>query len=232
MQLLANAIWKLETERVEDSVVVKLPQPTYVLPREKPVPKPRPLTKWQQFAKDKGIRKTKKPKLNWDEVLKKWVPTHGYKRAAAEKEKNWLIEIPDHADPYEDYFEKKNESKKEKVAKNEFQRLRNIAKAKNIKVPSMGLPPTNKLTSVQLNSAANIANISTASVGKFQPRLSKEKTLNKSSILPTEKRKHATMSKEEEHSHLVNLANTVLNKRPKLDMEKAVNREINSQQIE
>lgn len=36
------------------------------------------------------------------------------------------------------------------MAKNEFQRLRNIAKAKKIKVPSMGLPPTNKLSSTQV----------------------------------------------------------------------------------
>ena len=35
-------------------------------------------------------------------------------------------------DPYEDQFEKKNQAKKERVAKNEYQRLRNIAKNKKI----------------------------------------------------------------------------------------------------
>ena len=37
-------------------------------------------------------------------------------------------------DPYEDQFEKKNQAKKERVAKNEYQRLRNIAR--NRKIPS------------------------------------------------------------------------------------------------
>lgn len=35
-------------------------------------------------------------------------------------------------DPYEDQFEKKIQAKKEKIAKNEYQRLRNIAKNKKI----------------------------------------------------------------------------------------------------
>ena len=35
-------------------------------------------------------------------------------------------------DPYEDQFEKKIQAKKERIAKNEYQRLRNIAKSKKI----------------------------------------------------------------------------------------------------
>lgn len=68
-QLLFNKIWELPTERVEEAIVVKLPTPTFILPRSKPVPKPKPLTKWQQFAKEKGIEKKKKSKLSWDEQL-------------------------------------------------------------------------------------------------------------------------------------------------------------------
>ena len=37
-------------------------------------------------------------------------------------------------DPYEDQFEKRDQAKKERVAKNEYQRLRNIAR--NRKIPS------------------------------------------------------------------------------------------------
>ena len=54
-QILYNAVWELPTERVEEAVVAVLPVPTYVLPREKPAPKPKPLTKWEQYAKDKGL---------------------------------------------------------------------------------------------------------------------------------------------------------------------------------
>lgn len=63
-------MWELPSERVEDAVVVKLPEPKYILPREKPIPKPKPLTKWQKFANEKGLKKTKKSKLTWDDVLR------------------------------------------------------------------------------------------------------------------------------------------------------------------
>jgi hypothetical protein len=68
-QLLLNKIWELPTERVEEAIVAKLPAQTFVLPREKPLPKPKPLTKWQKYAQEKGITKTKKSKLTWDETL-------------------------------------------------------------------------------------------------------------------------------------------------------------------
>jgi regulator of ribosome biosynthesis len=60
----------LPTERVEEAIVAKLPAPTFLLPREKPLPKVKPLTKWQKFAREKGISRKKKSKLNWDETLK------------------------------------------------------------------------------------------------------------------------------------------------------------------
>ncbi|XP_073997958.1 ribosome biogenesis regulatory protein homolog [Rhodnius prolixus] len=229
-QILINSLWDLPTERYEGSIVAKLPTPTYILPREKPVPVPKPPTKWELYAKEKGIKNVKKTQSVWDDILKKWVPRHGYKKAMAEKEKNWIIEVPDNVDPYTDMFEKKAEQKQEKVAKNEFQRLRNIAKAKKIKVPSMGLPPTNKLSSTQLNSAANIANISTASLGKFQPKSSKEKQLSKHSILQQKKRKLPLLSAEEERKRNANIVDSILKKKPRLDLNKAVNREIHTQE--
>jgi regulator of ribosome biosynthesis len=68
-QLLLNKIWELPTERVEEVIVAKLPTPTFLLPREKPLPKPKQLTKWQKYAREKGITKIRKSKLNWDETL-------------------------------------------------------------------------------------------------------------------------------------------------------------------
>lgn len=75
---------------------------------------------------------------------------YGYKRAEAEREKNWIMEVPDNADPYEDQFTKKAEEKSEKVAKNEFQRLRNLAKAKNIKIPRLGFTSSSKPSATTL----------------------------------------------------------------------------------
>lgn len=76
-QYLFNKIWQLPTERIDETVVVTLPDPIFVLPRAQRVPKPKPLTKWQEFAKEKGIQKKKKDKATWDEQLQKWVPLYG-----------------------------------------------------------------------------------------------------------------------------------------------------------
>ena len=60
--------------------MVELPRPELALPRFKPVPKPKPLTKWQQFAKEKGITKKKQSKLVYDETAQEWKRRHGYGR--------------------------------------------------------------------------------------------------------------------------------------------------------
>lgn len=102
-----------------------------VLPRAKPLPKARPPTKWEVFAKEKGITKRKKEKLVYDDITDTWKPRYGYNRIGAEKD-DWLIEMKDNEDPNVDKFEQKKEEKKERVAKNELQRLKNIARATKV----------------------------------------------------------------------------------------------------
>lgn len=58
------------------------------------MPKPKAPTKWETFAKEKGINKRKKEKLVYDEITQQWKPQYGYNRLNAEKDK-WLIEVPD-----------------------------------------------------------------------------------------------------------------------------------------
>lgn len=143
-QLLVNKIWALPTKTVEEVIVAELPKPKYVLPRSRKLPKPKQLTKWEQFAKEKGIKKNKKAKskLKWDDLLQKWTPAYGFKRAEAERQKEWLVECKEDGKPVEDPFAAIKTSKVEKKAKNELQRLRNLAKAKKIKIPKVGLPST------------------------------------------------------------------------------------------
>ena len=43
------------------------------------------------------------------------------------------MEVPKNGDPYQDYFKKKEEQKSDLVSKNEYQRLRNIAKERKTK---------------------------------------------------------------------------------------------------
>lgn len=69
VQLIVNELWQQPTERFEETIVAKLPAPSFVLPRQKKCPVARPLTKWEQFAKEKGIKKTKKDKKVYDDEL-------------------------------------------------------------------------------------------------------------------------------------------------------------------
>uniref|UniRef100_A0A1B0DDR1 Ribosome biogenesis regulatory protein n=1 Tax=Phlebotomus papatasi TaxID=29031 RepID=A0A1B0DDR1_PHLPP len=140
VQLLLNDLWQQPTETVEESVLAQLPAPNHKLPRERKIPEPKPLTKWQKFAQEKGIKKQPRMKKVYDQEQEKWVPTYGYKRAAAEKDRDWVLEVPGNADPMEDQFQKKQELRKERVAKNEIQRMRNIARAQKVKIPRIGIP--------------------------------------------------------------------------------------------
>lgn len=69
VQLLINKLFELPMKNEDGYMYVDLPEPRYNLPREKPLPTPKPLTKWQKFAIEKGIKKTPKPKATWDEIL-------------------------------------------------------------------------------------------------------------------------------------------------------------------
>lgn len=222
VQLLINKIWELPVERVDEAIVAKLPKPEYVLPRSRVIPKAKPLTKWQEFAKKKGIQTKKKgkSKLKWDEELKKWIPTYGYKRAKAEEQKEWLIEAKQDGSPADDPFAKVKATKQERQAKNELQRLRNIARSKNVKLPRVGLPTREHFSSSQqLSEALTIARTSTASIGKFQSRLPKEKDakgIAKEVSGMKRKRKAPPLSTIEEKRQNTSLVDNVLKSNTKL----------------
>lgn len=93
-QLLVNELFQLPAETVEEAVVVPLPKTTTMLPREKPIPPKKVQTRWEQFAAAKGIKKTKKAKLLWDEATQSWKPRYGYRRAENDKARDWMREIP------------------------------------------------------------------------------------------------------------------------------------------
>ena len=80
-QSLINKLFTQPSESVQGGRLASLPVPTTLLPREKPLPKPKPLTKWQKFAQEKGIVKRKRSKLEFDEPSGEWKRRHGYGRA-------------------------------------------------------------------------------------------------------------------------------------------------------
>jgi regulator of ribosome biosynthesis len=225
LQLLINEIWELPTERLDEHIVAKLPKPTYQLPRARKLPTPRAPTKWEQFAKAKGITKKKKDKKVYDTELDKWVPTYGYEKNKAEKEKNWVLEVPKNIDPMTDMFQKKKDLKNERIAKNEIARMKNIARAKKIEMPRGGLVSEESASARDLHVAATIAKASTASVGKFQESLPREKEargIGVRELIPGATKRKRPQDNKAEKSEQLETVQKILNKKPKIDVEKAV----------
>ncbi|THU61045.1 hypothetical protein C4D60_Mb07t19130 [Musa balbisiana] len=106
VQAIANAVFALPSTDDPDGPIVRLPPPTTALPREKHLPKPKPPTKWELFAKMKdmplisssgmyssglsivlaGIKKHKKDKRVFDEQTGTWKRRHGYDRVNDDKD--------------------------------------------------------------------------------------------------------------------------------------------------
>ncbi|KAI1621420.1 ribosomal biogenesis regulatory protein [Exophiala viscosa] len=90
-----------------DGLVMALPPPTIALPRWKPLPKPKAPTKWELFARKKGIGKfggnlkggaaleDRKKNLVYDEESGEWVKKWGYKGKNKQAENEWLVELDD-----------------------------------------------------------------------------------------------------------------------------------------
>lgn len=105
VQLLISQILQLPLQKTsasntvssnQDSTMVlfHLPDPVTPLPREKPLPRARELTKWEKFALKKGIKKRAKDgKLVFDEATGKWVPKWGYGGINKKLDDQWLVEV-------------------------------------------------------------------------------------------------------------------------------------------
>lgn len=130
--LLAHLVSTLPlTVNPDHGPIITLPLPTIQLPRAKPLPKPKPLTKWQQFAKAKGIpqNKQRETKLVYDEATHEWVPRWGFKGANKNEEEAWIHEVPANADDNYDPSKAMKAERKKRRLHNEGQRLRNEQRA-------------------------------------------------------------------------------------------------------
>ncbi|TFY72325.1 hypothetical protein EVG20_g663 [Dentipellis fragilis] len=149
--------------------IAQLPTPTTLLPRQKPLPKPKPPTKWEQFARAKGISHKKKDKKEWDEEKQDWVNRWGWGGKNKQVEAQWLTEVPANADIEHDPSKEARDARRTRVAKNEKQHMQNLARAQG---------PGDRHTPKQENERTlATTRISTASMGKFDKKLEGEKKL-------------------------------------------------------
>jgi regulator of ribosome biosynthesis len=181
-QLIAD-LFKLPTSVVDDTYVVALPPANTLTPREKIMPSARQPTKWESYAKTKGIETRKKSKLIWDEATQTWKPRFGYRRAENDKKKDWLVPVGANDDPNADPFAKQRNEKRERVSKNSMARQANstrgkpkptganslpMAPARKAAPSGIGLTDSKHKSIDEISRQASRARASTASVGKFQ----------------------------------------------------------------
>ena len=236
VQLVINEIWTLETQKVDQSIIAKLPAPKTVLPRSKRVPRPKMPTKWEAFAKKKGIQKKPRDKKIWDEATQEWKPRFGFHSFDNQKN-DWMVEMKPGSDPNQDPFEKDKQEKKERSAKNELQRLRNVARSMGNKVipnNSESVPPVPaesfKKSKPLLEKASIVAKTSTASLGKFNEKIKNEKPVKiKGKKRKFEANEVNVLSEKEKNLQLIQ---QVLDKKSKVDVNKAIGNLISREEKE
>lgn len=136
VQLLINQLLSLPMKTTTDSVsstmtLLQLPEPTTELPREKPLPKAKQLTKWEKFAAKKGIKsKVKEGRKIYDEASGEWVNKWGYKGANKKLDSQWLVEVDEDVKGTEkelvDPRSLGRQERKRLIKKNERQQKKNL----------------------------------------------------------------------------------------------------------
>ncbi|KAF9809850.1 hypothetical protein IEO21_07211 [Rhodonia placenta] len=197
VQALINALFALPTTPSADGPLAQLPPPITQLPRAKHLPKPKPPTKWEQFARAKGIQKKRKDKKVWDEEKQDWVDRWGWKGANKKEETQWLSEVRANADVDHDPAKAARDARKEKMAKNERQHQQNLARAQGASASATAPAPPQERKK-QIDRTLATTRSSTASMGKFDRKLEGEKKLKgvKRKFDPTE----VSASNEKSHN--------------------------------
>ncbi|KAJ8601898.1 hypothetical protein CTAYLR_002673 [Chrysophaeum taylorii] len=190
-QDLVAGLFGLPVERSNDGPIAALPPPTTALPRAKPCPAPKAETKWEAFAKSKGIVKRKKSRMAWDDDNQQFAPTWGYMRRGDDDPP--IIEV-DENDLDADPRAERAQAKKARVEKNERQRVANERrlgdkKKKKFNCSSSPLasddlipvdvenPKRKKRGRDAVDAALATASKSTASLGNFDAKRDGEKPL-------------------------------------------------------
>ncbi|KAF8239058.1 RRS1-domain-containing protein [Tricholoma matsutake] len=192
VQALFSSLFSLPTRPSPDGPLAQLPPPKYQLPREKPLPKPKPPTKWEAFAKAKGIQKKVREKKVWDEERQEWVNRWGRDGKNKQSEEQWITEVPANADVDHDPRKVARDSRKDRIAKNEKKHLQNVARANGSSNAAAFKTHPRDERKNDIERTLVTARISTASMGKFDKKLEGEKKLRgvKRKFDPTEASAH------------------------------------------
>lgn len=222
VQLLVNRIFSLPTSTSQEGLVANLPPAAvFMLPRQKPIPKEKPKTRWQKFMEERNMRKRKRSRLVFDEASGDWKPRWGYKSAKKEQEKaQWIHEVKDGENPLENPFDKKAAEKKLLMARQKMREVRNKVEAAGGKLRASTPDLTfggAKRGKDGLREALKRAQVSSASHGKFDRVAPNEPT----NIQPKKRRAADVQSAGEEKARYLKAATRLLSGDGSVDKNKA-----------
>ena len=130
-EILKNQIGEEDENRDYDKEKdeIQLPKKILNLPRSLPIPKPKPMTKWEKYKKEKGITQRKRSRMVYSEIAKDWVPRWGKGSIKKiENETNWALEEKQFGvNP----FEQKNQEKKLLIQKQKIREMKNKIRNSN-----------------------------------------------------------------------------------------------------
>lgn len=208
-QLLFNHLFSLPVVVSQhEGVLAQLPKAHIPLPRRLPLPKPKKPTKWEEFARKKGIvNRKKRERLVYDENVDEWRPRHGINRAN-NLEDDWVIEARGaNALGGTDPWEEKERAKQERLGKQKKQERSNIVRS-------------------QMMDTLHKVSLSTASMGKFDAR-EKDEPAPKT----VRQRKDEAVNLKQEREASLKVLNRMLAKEEKnLELTKAVNKRVATEQ--
>ncbi|CAM9794454.1 unnamed protein product [Scytosiphon promiscuus] len=223
VQSLINRLFVLPTVPSEVGPVATLPaKEDSVLPRAKPVPAPKAETRWDRFAKEKGIMGSKRSRMVWDDEMKEWRPRHGFKRANDGVLNHAIVEVKPGKDPLADPWSEARVEKKGRVEKNLHNRSKNQERA-GVKpgIPVDLMPGARdgpaKRGKANTKGALELVQQSTASMGKFDEKRQAEPERRKGKGVRRAFKPVTVGSGEETQGHLKILNSVMIGKSKSAD---------------
>jgi len=221
-QLLFKQLYNLpEVETKQRGLCIQLPSATFHLPREKPVPKEQELTKWEKFRRERGIKKRKRAKQEFDEDTRTWKRRFG-KDKANDINNIPVIEFKEGDDPKIDPWTKAHEEKKDRAAWNKNKKDMNLKAAAGDRLPgtldlASAIDASSKKKFLKkrnqerkkkghVDQAIAIMQHSTVSMGKFDKKMKHEPKQR----ARKEKAKKSKMNFKQERSENLDVLSSIL----------------------
>lgn len=171
IQTFVHKIFKQLPHKKTESGVIGILAPIraagIIIPRARPIPTKKPLSKWEKYARDKGIRKNKKGVMLYDKVTDDWKPRYGRKSLRRqEEERTFMIEHKTGSDVFTDPFAQQSKERRLRKAEQKMKEIKNKVLSRGYKLPSMPVKKAAKAANPNTSAAQTNKAVRKSSRGK------------------------------------------------------------------